>query len=139
MNSFLWILLQSMNSISSTIVSIFLSIFVWQETGDINFIYLYFLGLFVSIPFFGIIGAIISEKINFKLPFLISFLVPINPPRGARGGLLRWCGVLAAFINPALNTAGLITKVFRFKASLNKTFYRQASPKKLSNALSAIQ
>lgn len=66
-----------MNSISSTIVSIFLSIFVWQKTGDINFIYLYFLGLFVSIPFFGIIGAIISEKVNFKLPFLISFLTQV--------------------------------------------------------------
>ncbi len=77
MNHILWVLLQTMYSVASTIIGIFLSIYVWQKTGDINYIYIYFLSLFVFIPVFGLIGAMLSERINFKLPFLISFAAQI--------------------------------------------------------------
>ncbi len=74
MNQFLWILLQSINNLSSTIVSIFLSIFIWQKTGNLDFIFRYFLSLFIFMPLFGFVGAILSEKFSFKYSFFISLI-----------------------------------------------------------------
>lgn len=77
MNNYLWIFLQSTNNLSNAVISIFLSIFVWQKTGSIDYLFLFFLALFLTIPVSGFIGSYITEKFNFKVPVLISFMSQI--------------------------------------------------------------
>ncbi len=77
MNNYLWVFLQSTNSLSNAVISIFLSIFVWQKTGSIDYLFLFFLALFLTIPVSGFIGSYITEKFNFKTPVLISFMSQI--------------------------------------------------------------
>lgn len=77
MNNYLWIFLQSTNNLSNAVISIFLSIFVWQKTGSIDYLFLFFLALFLTIPVSGFIGSYITEKFNFKAPVLISFMSQI--------------------------------------------------------------
>lgn len=77
MNNYLWIFLQSTNNLSNAVISIFLSIFVWQKTGSIDYLFLFFLALFLTIPVSGFIGSYITEKFNFKTPVLISFMSQI--------------------------------------------------------------
>lgn len=77
MNNYLWIFLQSTNNLSNAVISIFLSIFVWQKTGSIDYLFLFFLALFLTIPVSGFIGSYITEKFNFKVPVLISFVSQI--------------------------------------------------------------
>ncbi len=74
MNQIVWILLQSSNSLSSTVISIFLSIFVWQKTGNMIYLFNFFLALFISIPLFGFIGSYITERNTFKIPVFLSFM-----------------------------------------------------------------
>lgn len=77
MNNYLWIFLQSTNNLSSAVISIFLSIFVWQKTGSIDYLFLFFLALFLTIPASGFVGSYITERFNFKIPVFISFISQI--------------------------------------------------------------
>lgn len=77
MSNLFWLLFQLFNSLSSSITGLFLSVYIWQKTGNLQFIYIYFLSLFVVIPVFGLIGSLISKKYSFKIAFLMSSLSSI--------------------------------------------------------------
>lgn len=72
-----WLIFQLFNSLSSTILGLFLSIYVWQKTGSLEFIYLYHLALFISIPFFGLLSGFLSNKYSFKYSFFVSIITQV--------------------------------------------------------------
>lgn len=77
MNSISWLLLLAFNSIGSTLVDVFLGLFIWQKTFGLEYIYQYFIVLFLTIPAFSIFAGILSKNVSIKFTLFISFLTKI--------------------------------------------------------------
>jgi MFS family permease len=75
MNTIKWFFFQYFQNLSWIISNLFTSIFIWQKTENLDYLYKYYLFLFAVIPLSGLLGAVISKRVTPKLCFIISFSV----------------------------------------------------------------
>lgn len=61
----------------SVIIQLFLSLFIWQENNNLNYIILFNLIFFIAIPFSSALSAFLSDKIDPKISLLISVFLQI--------------------------------------------------------------
>jgi hypothetical protein len=69
-----WFTLQYFQNLAWTIGNLFLSVFIWQKSSGVDYLYRYYLTLFFMIPIFGFMGALLSKKAGQGVSFFIAFL-----------------------------------------------------------------
>lgn len=75
MNLSFWFGMQYFQNLAWNISNLFLSVYIWQNTTDPNFLYLYFISLFIAIPLAGSLAAIVSSRWSHKPNFTFSFIL----------------------------------------------------------------